>query len=287
MTWFILTLLSVSALATAELTQQYLLNSKNAFSPRASAVLTFLFQSILAVPVLLLAGLNREIFSIFSVAVFPKILLVSFLGSILMIFYLKSFQVKNISISVIFQSLSMIVATILGIIFFSESLSYLKFIGIGLVLFSIILLNYKSSIIEKNHFYGLGAGVIFGILYTLDKSITFDIHPLIYIFWSFMMIAVWGFVLGRKEVIESLKNKKFNNFKPIIFSGVAYFLYNFFTFTAYTFGGEVGRIDAINNSQIFIIILFEFFILRHTKGVFIKIISTILAVVGIFILATI
>jgi drug/metabolite transporter (DMT)-like permease len=155
------------------------------------------------------------------------------------------------------------------------------------VLFSIILLNYKSSIIEKNHFYGLGAGVIFGILYTLDKSITFDIHPLIYIFWSFMMIAVWGFVLGRKEVIESLKNKKFNNFKPIIFSGVAYFLYNFFTFTAYTFGGEVGRIDAINNSQIFIIILFEFFILRHTKGVFIKIISTILAVVGIFILATI
>ncbi|KKP81156.1 MAG: hypothetical protein UR82_C0071G0016 [Candidatus Moranbacteria bacterium GW2011_GWF1_35_5] len=284
MTWFIFSILSVFALAVAELTQQHLLNSKNPFSARASAVFTFLFQSILTIPFIFIFDLSDQFFSIFNIAIFPKILLVSFLGSLVMILYLKSFKVKNISISTIFVSLSAVVSTFFGIIFFSESVNYLKFIGIGLVLSAIIAVNYKNILLEKNHFCGLVAGIIFGILYVLDKSIVSNIHPLIYIFWSFLMIAVWGFIMGRNKIINSIRGKDFSAYKPIMISAIGYFLYNFFTFTAYTFGGEVGRIDAINNSQIFLIILFEFFVLKQTKGTTRKLLSAGLAIAGIFIL---
>lgn len=285
MTWFIFSILSIFALATAELTQQYLLNLKNGFNPRASAVLTFLFQSLMTIPFLLIFGLFDQLFSIFNPAIFPRVLLVTFISSIAMVFYLKSFKVKNISISVIFISSSVVVSTFLGIIFFSESLNYLKFIGIALILMAIVVVNYKNAILEKNHFYGLLAGIIFGASYALDKSIVTNIHPFIYIFWSFLMISIWGFIFNAKSILGSVKNKKFSFYKPIMISGVAYFLFNFFTFTAYRFGGEVGRIDAINNSQVFLIILFEFFILKNTKGILKKILSAILAGIGIFLLA--
>jgi drug/metabolite transporter (DMT)-like permease len=201
-----------------------------------------------------------------------------------MVFYLKSFKVKNISLSVIFVSLSAIVSTSLGIIIFSESASYGKFLGIASILVAIAIANYKNAILEKNHWYGLAAGAIFGIAYTFDKSIVADIHPLVYIFWSFSMVSAWGFALGSKLVIDSVRGKKLEAYGPIVLSGAGYFLYNFFTFTAYRFGGEVGRIDAINNSEVFLIILFEFFVLRHTKGTVIKMLSAGLAIVGIIVL---
>lgn len=287
MTWFTFSILSIFALAVAELTQQHLLNMKNAFGERASAVLTFLVQSIITIPFLFMLGISNQVFSIFNPTIFPKVLLVTFISSISMVLYLKSFKVKNISISAIFISFSAIVSTSLGIIFFSESTSYLKFIGIGLILVAIVVANYKNAILEKNHFYGLAASVIFGISYTLDKSIILDIHPLVYIFWAFTMVALWGLVLGGRSVINSIKGKKLNAYRPIIISGIGYFLFNFFTFTAYKFGGEVGRVDAINNSQIFLIILFEFFVLKHTEGIIKKLISAGLAIGGIIILGTV
>jgi len=71
--------------------------------------------------------------------------------AIAVIFYFRSFKVKNISISTIFISFSVLISTSLGIIFFSESVNYLKFVGIALILLAIILINYKNSILEKNH----------------------------------------------------------------------------------------------------------------------------------------
>ena len=155
MTWFIFSLLSILALATAELTQQHLLYLKNGFNARTSAVLTFLFQSLIAIPFLFIFGLSDQIFSIFNQDIFPRVLLVTFISSIAMILYLKSFKVKNISISVIFISSSIIVSTFLGIIFFSESLDSLKFLGIALVLMAIVVVNYKNVTLEKNHLFGL------------------------------------------------------------------------------------------------------------------------------------
>ncbi len=284
MTWFVLGLLSVLALAAAELTQQHLLNVKNAFTERTSAVLTFLFQSIFVLPIILLSGIAGQLFSVFTPLVFPKAFFATLIASFAMVFYLRSFKVKNMSISTIFTSFSVVVSTSLGIVFFSESGSFGKLLGIVLILSAIVLANWKNSVLERNHFNGLAAGTLFGIVYTLEKDIMSHVHPLAYLFWAFLMIVVWGVIFGGKEVIRSVKGKGLRSYVPIVASGFGYLLFNMLTYFAYTFGGEVGRVDAINNSQVFLIILFEFFVLKHTEGTARKLTSAAMAILGVIIL---
>ena len=284
MTWFTLSLMSVFALAAAELTQQHLLNAKNAFNARASAVFTFLFQSLLTLPIIFLFSLQGELLDIFHRDTIFKLFAVSAVGSVAMVLYLKSFKVKNISISTIFVSGSTIVSTTLGIIFLNEGAYLSKFAGISLILSAIIILNIRNASLEKNHYFGLLAGALFGIAYTLDKSILLKINPLVYIFWAFFLVALFGFILNPKSVIDSAREKSARDYKPIIFSGFGYFLYNFFTFSAYRLGGEVGKIDAINNTQVFIIIFFEFFILKYTQSLALKLATALIAAIGIFML---
>lgn len=150
MTWFILTILAVFAVASAELFQQKILNRINPLTPRTSAVLGYFIQSLMIFPFAFVIYKN-SFFLIFTSGILPRFLLVAFLGSVATVFYLKSLQVKNISLSGIFGSLSVVVSTCLGIYFFGESATTLKFIGIGLVLLAIISLNYKNVVLEKNH----------------------------------------------------------------------------------------------------------------------------------------
>lgn len=284
MSWFYLCCLSVFCLAVAELTQQHLLNKKNAFTARTSSVLTFLFQSLLTLPILLLTPFGNQFTSIFEPSVFFRVFLATSIGSVALVLYLKSFQVKNISFSTIFVSCSIIVSTTLGILFFHESTNFLKFFGIFLILAAIISLNFKNAQLEKNSLYGLVAGLLFGVCYVLDKSVVVVVPTFIYIFWAFFLVAFFGFIMNPKEVIKSVKGKKVNAYYPIMVSGFGYFLFNMFTFFAYRFGGEVGRIDAINNSQVFLIILFEFFILSHKQSIKRKLITAAVAYSGVALL---
>jgi len=154
MTWFAFSLLSILVLALAELAQQYLLHTKKYFDERTSVVLTFLIQSILTIPIIFFSGLKARVYTVFLLDTFPFILLVTLISSFAMIFYLRSFKVNNISISSIFVSLSTVVSTSMGVVFFNEGIYLYKVLGIVLVLLAIISLNVKNLSLEKNHFYG-------------------------------------------------------------------------------------------------------------------------------------
>src|SRR4030042_4842635 len=284
MSWFALCLLSVTSLATAELLQQHLLNAKNELEEKTSAALTYLIQATLTIPFILFTDLRYSFFSIFSYKTLPFFLAVTSIGALGFIFLFRSFKVKNISISTIFISFSTVVSTILGIIFFSEGFYFYKILGISLVLIAIISLNIENFHLEKNHYYGLLAGVMFGIVYVLDKRMVMSVEPINYIFWCFLVSSFFGFLLGGKTVIKVLQKSKLGDFKPVLFSGIGYFLYNFLTFKAYTVGGEVGRIDAINNSEVFLIILFEYFLLKHKDDLVRKLLTAGIAFTGVVIL---
>lgn len=285
MTWFLFTLLSTTTLAIAELVQQRIQNTKNNIDERVGTTLTFLIQALITIPFILSSPLRNSLFSVFALNIFPYFLLVSFISSIGMIFYFKSLKVKNISFSTLFISVSVLVSTSLGIVLFSEGMYFAKLLGIFLVLFAIASININNFHLERNHFYGLLAGIVFGITYTIDKGLMIkSIHPLIYIFWAFNLVAFFSFIIRPVFVYKSIIKSSLADLRPVIISGIAYFLFNFFTFNAYRYGGEVGRVDAINNSQIFIIILVEYFIFHHREGLFRKLITAAIAFTGILIL---
>lgn len=284
MLWFYLSIGSAFALALAELSQQNLLNTKNPFTARSSTVLTFLTEAIITIPLLLALGLTKDFFIVFSPQILPRIIFVNLIASIGMVLYLKSFKVKNISLSVILNTVSVVVTTILGILLFSESINTAKILGITFVLASIILLNYKNAQLEKNHLYALIAGIMFGMAYTTDKSIVVNIHPVNYMFWVFFLTALISFFINPKLVVADIKTKEIKAYYAVVVSSLGYFLYNLFTFSSYKVGGEVGKIDAINTTYVFIIILFEYFILKHTKGTKRKLLSALIAFVGVVLL---
>lgn len=284
MTWFSYNLLSVLALASAELCQQHLLVTSKQMDARTSAISTFFVQAILALAMVFLLGLNTQLAQVFSPKTLPLLLSVCLIGSVAMVFYLQSFKVKSISFSLIFISWSAVVSTALGIVFLSESTHALKFAGMALVLGSLIILNFRNLRLESNHLFALMAGFLFGLTYTLDKTIVLTTHPLVYMFWGFLLLSIFGFLQKPVATLRLLKALSAADGKLIILSALAYFIFNFCTFKAYTLGAEVGRVDAINNSQVFVVIGVEYFIFKQQEGIWRKIISAAFAMLGVTIL---
>ncbi len=285
MSWFSLSLFAVFALAAAELTQQHILTKKaSVFPPRTSAVLTLLVQSVITIPIIILAGKGAEVIFLLQSPLFPRVLLVNAITSVAMVWYLSSFRVKNISISTIFVSFSAVVATAIGILAFQESTSAFKFIGIACVLGAIIVLNLRNISVERNHLYGLLAGIGFGISNAMDKSLTLMIHPFVYIAVGFTITAFFGFLQKPSEILDAIKKSHRQDYLPIIVSGCGYFIYNIATFFSYRLGGEVGRVDAINNSQVFVILLFEVIVLKQTRGIVRRVLAAIVAFTGVALL---
>lgn len=284
MNWFYLSLVSIIALATAELAQQHILHTKNKFDERTSGTLTFLIQAIFTAPLLYILGFGDNVIKIFDPDIFKYVITANIIASVAMVFYLRSFKVSNISFSSILISFSVVVSTTIGIIFFGESTNMIKFFGILLILISIVGINYKNLLIEPNHKWGLLAGALFGLTYSFDKLIVNKIEPLVYIFWGFIFVSVFGFLQAPKKVILNIKESKITDYLPIFVSGLGYFIYNLCTFYAYSSGGEVGRIDAINNTQVFLIILVEYFVFNSKNGVMRKMLFASLAFLGVFVL---
>ena len=285
--WFIFCLLSVFALATAELIQQYVINSDtNEIDDKASGFLTFGLPAVLMFP-LILNQFKWQTFIIFNLNILPFFLIATAASALGTVFYLKSFNVKSISYSTIFVSSSAIFSTILGIIIYGESVLPLKFLGIGLILGGIILTNIKNEVFEKQSLWGLLAGFFYGTLYICDKWFVTEIDPLLYLFWSLLFTALILLIFNPVHIINKLPKLKVRDIRVILMSGFAYLIYNLFTFLAYNNGGEVGRVDAINNSQIFLIIIFEIIFMHQKEHAVRKILSFLLAISGIVILSAV
>lgn len=285
MLWFGLSLGTVFASASAELLQQYLLTKKDSpLSEWVSLTLLYFIQAFIALICIIIGGLTHELSTVFKSQTLWGLIAVIFVGAAGNIFYIKSLKAKNISFSTLFVSSSAIISTILGIIFLKEGTSTPKFVGIIFILSALIIVNLKNVSIERNNYFGLLAGLAFGITYTLDKTSTATIHPLVYLFWVFLCAGIVIACFSHKNIIQSVSDRQLISFTSIIISASCYFIYNIFTFIAYRVGGEVGKVDAINNSQVFLIILFELFILKHRNDTQKKVISALIAYMGVCIL---
>jgi drug/metabolite transporter (DMT)-like permease len=286
MNWFFFCALSVFALAVAELTQQYLLNRKGfEIDERVSGFLTFFIPACLMAPFVFIYY-RAEVFLLMSPIILPYFLGACIAGAFGTTFYLRSFKVESISYSVILVSSSAIFSTILGIFVFHETSNLLKFSGIFMILLAIFLSNVKNEKFQKASLWGLAAGFFYGTMYVFDKFLVLEVDPFVYIFWSFLFTSTFLFLRNPMYIFGKITDLRIVDVKNILISGIAYLIYNLFTFLSYIYGGEVGKVDAINNSQIFLIILFEIVVLKQQQNVFRKLGSFLLAIIGIYILSS-
>jgi len=277
--WFFFTLLSVLAMACAELSQKVALTQKATISAITNNFFVWTLQGIGG---LLIAGiLGQFAFTLTSVQLIKLLIvaLIYFLGGTL--FY-TSYKGNSPSISIVLGSVSVIVSTTLGIVFFHEGTSLEKFIGIALVLFAIVVANIrKNEKFNKFNLLALLGGICFGIAYTLDKSFALQLPPGIYVALLCFSVAIVSVALRGKHIIKESKPLKLHNFYPMFASATFGTLFNFFTFKSYGLGGNVGVVDAMNNTNVFLVVLMEMVLLKDRTNLRQKIVAAGLVGAGI------
>lgn len=281
--WFILALLSIFAITGAELSQKISLTQK----VKLSAITNNFFVSILIGAIgIALAFIFKQIPTSLDLEFFVGLIIVGtayFLGAT---FYYTSYKSNSASISIILQSISIVVSTILGIIVFNESTGLQKFIGIAIILFAIVYVNYSKQFkFDKYNAFALLGGMIFGIAYTLDKYLSLDTNPLFYIGVLAPTAAFIGLIIKPRLILSETKNLKFIHFKSMLFAGFFIATYQILTFFSYSKGGSVGVVDALNNTSLFLVIIFEIIVFKNREMLGKKLISATLVLIGIILLS--
>lgn len=283
--WFIFALLSIFAIAGSEISQKVSLTQKVNISAITNNFFVWTLQGIGGVILLLLLSQSFPTLNTSEWVRLAAVAIVYFLGGT---FFYTSYKANSPSISIILGSISVVVSTILGILIFNESTSPLKFVGIALILTAIVIVNYqKNAKFSKYNLYAFIGGLCYGIAYNIDKSFAVTISPAVYVALMCFSVAIVSLLLKPRHIASDTKRMKPLDFRPILASAFFGTLFNFFTFMSYKNTGNVGIVDAMNNSSIFLVILFEIFLLKDRTHLARKLVAAGVVTVGIGLLSTI
>ena len=281
--WFVFALLSLISLSGSEICQKISLTQKIKISAVTNNFVVWTLQGVGGLIVALLLGQLHWSLPADKILNLGAVAMAYFLGGTL--FY-TSYKGNSPSISIILGSVSIVISTTLGIIFLREPVFLIKLLGAGLVLVSIVILNYKKvDRLNKNNVLALFGGMCYGVAYTLDKSLVLATSPVMYVAMLCFSVAISSLVFQVKPILAELQDLKIRNYYPMIFSALFGTMFNFFTFSAYGWGGNVGAVDAINSSNVFGVILLEIVLLKDRKNLAKKAICAGMAVVGLVLLS--
>jgi drug/metabolite transporter (DMT)-like permease len=282
--WFLLTIGGVLFVSFAEIAQKLVIGGKSDISAETNNFIVWGIQSLFAlIFILLFSAGDLNLISKVPINFLLIIPVLYFWGGTL---YYSSYKEGSVSISNILVGISSVVSTFLGIVFFKESSNIFKLIGLLLVITAIVYVNYsKNQKLTKSNLLALAGGIIFGTTFTIDKRFVLDIGPHLYQFLLCMSVPLVSLLFRGRKIISELKNIKQSDFKIMLTSAFFFFGYNKLLFWAYQKSGEVGRIDAINNTVIFFVIILEFLILKEKSNILRKFIAASIAFVGVTLLA--
>lgn len=281
--WLIFTILALFIVAFAEIGQKISLTKKEDISPQTNNCIVWFIQFLYS---LLFAFYTRTL-SLQNINFTTALQLVT-LGIIYFFaatFFYASFKKGSASISGILATISMVTSTALGIIFFHEGTSIFKFFGAFLIFLAIVIVHFSSKEkFQKTNILALLGGLLFGVAYTIDKKFSIQLNPHTYQVLYTGTVTLVSLVFAGKQIVTESKTIHKKTLQVMFFSALAFFAWNKLNFMAYTLGGEVGKIDSINNTTIFVIILLEIIILKDKTQLKKKILTALIAGSGVFLL---
>ncbi|MCA9381260.1 EamA family transporter [Candidatus Dojkabacteria bacterium] len=280
-TWFFFTLFSVFGLVAAELSQRVSMKKVEDISAEANNFIVWLIISSVGLITSLLTGqLDFSPINLNYLLYFAAIGVIYFWGGTL--FY-SSYKGLSAAVGMTLVTFSAIVSTTIGVLFLNEGFSISKIFGIGMIIFAIFLVNYNKEFkLNKFALLALGGAGLYGIAYSIDKALVLQLNPYTYLFLFALSIAVTSLIFRPKKIINDLTKKaKLGNYKVMLLAGLSFSIFNLFTFRAYSAGGHVGVIDAINNTSVFGILLIEYFFFNERKNILKKIIAAMIAVLAL------
>jgi len=278
MTWFVYTLISAFCIAAYSLVSRYLLSSKG--DPRAFAFWTDLTGGLF----LLFIVLFEKKFFIPSLIAYFFLIIVGIIAGTVDSLLMKGRQTEEVSKTSTIAQTGAIWALFGGIVFFNETITFLKLFGVGLIILGnlIVIWNKQKISLTLGIRYFLIGTLLANIGYLMDKYMSLFISPAFYKSIIFISAAFWMF-LGLPNRFRRLTSE-FKLRKGLVFiTGILLALSMYFLMKAYQIG-EASKILPVYSSSFVLAALAGILILKEKEKINQKIIGAIITLLGVIIL---
>lgn len=281
MTWFLLSIISVTTLAIANLFQRILMRDE------ASNVVAYslVFQ--------LMSALLIGLFALTRGFIMPPLQelwlnfgLMTILYAAGTMFLFKALQTTEASKATVLRSSSALWTILVALLFLGESFNPVKIVGIGLLLGSIVLISLKKELIKfnKGDLYVLGSAFCFGVAFANDTFILRQADALSYTAIAFLLPGLLILGMRPKAIKET---RLFLRPRVLLRMVVLVFFYSTSAITiylAYQQGGAASQLAAIAQSAVILTVILAAIFLRERSHLPRKFIAAIMATAGVLLI---
>ena len=202
-------------------------------------------------------------------------------GSVLNFNALKKTEASEFTVLFSTRALWSIIAAIL---FLGESFNIKQGLGVGLIMFSVVLVSWKKKSFRLNEgeMLTLAAAFFFGVEFINDSYLLSRIDLFFYMPLIFLLPAVFIGLINYKKMA---KIKKVLDIKDTLKLGLLALMFSVSatsTFAAYERGHNAAQIAILNQTSTLLIVFLGIIFLKERNHLFLKILGGVISLIGVF-----
>ena len=280
MNWLILTLLAVLSRSVYSLATKVL--SENVkVSPISQSVLQSVFSGLLAIPFAL--AINQFSFANILSSWQPLLLIMIVVAFGNILYYQGIKWLDSGSTQVAFSSI-LIWGTLLSMFYLNSRFTIMQFVGIGLMLVAILMIQYqKKLVINKGVWLVIASAGLFAVFQVFSAKIASSVSTgayltLTYFGSSLVLAAVYPKILVKELILVSKQLR--SAFKATLFASSTSLLYFIFAYFAYQVAPDRGIVVILLTAQVVVSVLFGIVFLKERQNMPKKLLAGVLAFIA-------
>ena len=280
MTWLLFALVAALCYAIADIIGKYIADKKS--DPILLGVLANFYAGITSLVFIFFEPIKIT----YAFPIFLGIAIAALMYAVGTITYYSSLKITPISEFSLLTRSSAFITFLGGIIFFQETLSTFQAIGVILIITAIISLtwNGKKISLHKGSILALVTALVFAIGALIDKSIYANFSKAVYIALGYFVTTAFLLPVVPQAWKKSETKPKLKTHLLLFTTSSLFAVAAFLVFSAYNAHGPISLTQLLTQFRIPIVVLYGFIILKERDRLPQKIISTILLIIGSYLL---
>lgn len=277
MSWVIIALISVVSLSGAAIYQKIAMRDERS-DPVVSSIVFQYVLTIITLIYALIVGFKLPPMELF----FPYFFISAIVYAYGTLFFFKAIKLIEASENAILSSFGVFATIGSSYIFLGERLNGKQFIGLGLILVSVIAVNLKKNKFKFNlgALYSLAGATLYGLALTNDTYIVRSFDAVSYVpIMSFMPGVVLSIMfLGSFKKITKDLRKSIN--KDLMIFCVLYGIQAVTFYLALTGGATASQLGSFVKIQVVLNVILATIFLKERDNLPLKFVAGVLTVVG-------
>lgn len=192
-----------------------------------------------------------------------------------------------VSEQMLLSRFSIITYTIGGFLLLGETVSWLKFVGLMLVLSGIIFSSIRKGkfVFNKWVIIQLLASICFGLTVIIDKVSSVHFSPGMWVFINISTSTLAIFVLAlRNGALKNIKEVTKEYYAYTLGAGAVMASAYYFNIASYGLGGLVILVGALSQIKILVAVIGGYIFFKERSDLFVKFVGVITVLIGLILL---